>query len=76
VLVYHTTRLDNLLLSNGLERIKIKPDGNCFLNAIIESTRDQESTAEALRIKVVEHLRVEKAHNRNFLSYPENLTDD
>lgn len=76
MLVYHTTRLDNLLLSNGLERIKIKPDGNCFLNAIIESTRDQETTAEALRIKVVEHLRVEKAHYRNFLSYLENLTDD
>jgi hypothetical protein len=36
VLVYHTTRLDNLLLSNCLERIKIKPDGNSFLNAIIE----------------------------------------
>ena len=36
VLVYHTTRLDNLLLSNGLERIKIKPDGNSFLKVIIE----------------------------------------
>ena len=46
------------------------------MNAVIESTRDQETTAEALRIKVVEHLRVEKAHNRNFLSYPENLTDE
>lgn len=40
------------------------------------SIRDQETTVETLRIKVVEHLRVEKAHYRNFLSYPENLTDD
>ncbi|MCG8035358.1 MAG: hypothetical protein JAZ03_24700, partial [Candidatus Thiodiazotropha taylori] len=32
---FHERRLSNLLISNGLDRISVNPDGNCFFNAII-----------------------------------------
>ena len=31
---HHESRLNNLLISNNLEKVEIPPDGNCFFNAV------------------------------------------
>jgi len=42
LLQYHTARLDNLLFSNGLKRVAISADGNCFLSAILHSIQSED----------------------------------
>jgi hypothetical protein len=75
---YHTLRLDNLLLSNGLKRIPVQADGNCFLSAVVKYLSDNEKDIDvaALRRKLVEHMRSEKAHYKNFVAFDKEMTEE
>ena len=67
----HNARLDNLLASNGLERKRIYPDGNCFLRAVLTQISDPQNNLDApkLRQDIVNHLRENHEHYINVLSF-------
>lgn len=75
---YHTARLDNLLISNGLRREKIYPDGNCFNNAVLLQVKDitDITDSSSLRAKIVEHLRDNRSHYKHFLNFPSHASDE
>ena len=64
---FHERRLSNILISNGLERISVNPDGNCFFNAVI-SQLDTTDTAADLRQKICEHLIQNEEHYKVYMS--------
>ena len=43
---YHLQRLDNLLASNGLERVRVSPDGDCFFRAVLSQLHPTLSTSD------------------------------
>ncbi|MCG8048999.1 MAG: OTU family ubiquitin thioesterase [Candidatus Thiodiazotropha endolucinida] len=64
---FHERRLSNLLISNGLDRISVNPDGNCFFNAIICQLDTTDSAAD-FRQKICEHLLQNEEHYKVYLS--------
>ncbi|XP_052075475.1 uncharacterized protein LOC127712922 [Mytilus californianus] len=76
VLKYHTIRLDNLLLSNGLKRIPTIADGNCFLSAVVKhiSSEGHDMNVQILREKLVDHMSREDYHYKRFISFDHETT--
>ena len=66
----HENRLDRLLVSNGLCRSKVYPDGDCFAKAILHHVKDQTIDVTNLRNKAVDHLA------KNFEYYKHFVTSD
>lgn len=64
--MYHLSRLDMLLSSNGLKRVHIQGDGDCFFNAIRCQLTDDLSTKD-LRSNVCQHLLDNMQHYLAFL---------
>ena len=60
VLKFHTLRLDNTLLSNGVNRILLSADGNCFLEAVLKSInlREIDLNIEDLGKQLMNYVRV------------------
>ena len=66
----HSSRLNNLLASNGLIRHEVKTDGNCLMQAVCVQLEERLSPVQ-LRNEVADHLLEYKHHNMNFLRFPE-----
>ena len=75
VLKYHTTRLDNVLTSNGLKRVPIYPDGNCFFNSVLQQLPSIDDAGE-LRAKVIGHLRDNTEHYTGFLTLSRDASEE
>jgi len=66
---YHKARLDKLLSSNGLKRIPMTADGNCFVNAVLHQINEHNQISLiSLRTDIADHLRDHYDHYRVFRS--------
>jgi hypothetical protein len=77
VIKYHTARLDNLLTSNGLKKVSVYPDGNCFFNSVLPHsvTEGNNLDADGLRELCVGHLRDKREHYIHLFPSPSEATD-
>jgi hypothetical protein len=73
ILKYHKKNLEAILASNGLQRKVVTGDGNCFFNAVHESTKVCKDEAE-LRNVVCDYLEQNQDEFKSFLT-KENVTD-
>ena len=71
---HHIKRLDNLLASNGLHRIQVPADGDCFFASVLHQLKDKSSVA-VLRSKIADHLESNGIHYINFLADNESSED-
>ena len=71
VLRYYSLRLDNLLQINGMKRLLVPADGNCFLAAVLKgiSFTETDLNPQNLRKKLVNHIRANKNHYKIFVSF-------
>ena len=65
---YHLQRLDNLLASNGLERVRVSPDGDCFFRAVLSQLDPILSTSD-LRKRLADHMAEKMHHYINFTNF-------
>ena len=61
-------QLDNLLASNGLHRIQVPADGDCFFASVLHQLKDKSSVA-VLRSEIADHLESYGIHHINFLAH-------
>lgn len=75
---YNIVRHDNFLTSNGLRRVEMNANGNCFIHALVPQVEEISSISDpiALRARVVEHRRDKRLHYRNFLTFPSDASDE
>ncbi|CAG2200930.1 unnamed protein product [Mytilus edulis] len=76
VLKYHTIRLDNLLLSNGLKKNPNNSRWELFLSAVVKhiSPESHDMNVQILRKKLVDHMSREDYHYKKFISFDHETT--
>ena len=67
---YHEKRLDNLLASNGFERLKVPADGDCFFNSV-KCQLEETITVDDMRERLGKHMVDNKTHYSEFLRVDE-----
>ena len=62
----HTKRIDALLTNNGLKRLSVTSDGNCFFESL--ALQFEGKCATELREEVCDHIEANRDHYINFMS--------
>ena len=67
---YHEKRLDNLLSSNGFDRLKVPADGDCLFNSV-KCQLEETITVDDIRERLGKHMVDNKTHYSEFLRVDE-----